>query len=52
MTSHCTGYNQEKKESEIVIRKREEIGFKTRAKVRESRGVARNLFFWGYKTVE
>jgi len=34
MTSHCAGTEQEKKESEIGIRKRKEVRFK-RAKVRE-----------------
>jgi len=35
MTSHCTGSEQEKRELEIGIRKREEMGFKTRAEGRE-----------------
>ena len=34
VTSHCADTEQQKKDSEIGIRKREEIGFKTRAKGR------------------
>jgi len=35
MTSHCSGTAREKRESEIVIGKREKAGFKTTLKGRE-----------------